>query len=118
MASSWASWGSEWRDSLAASVQAAGEVASSRLREASELAQEKANTLKKTIEDELSSEYQKSTASSEVDATAHLPPPRPPQKAVPPTALERVTQVGVALLSPLDDAGGTSVGPAEPERVR
>ena len=55
---------------------------------------------------ELSFEYDQTTSAQE-NASALLVP----------STVERVKQVGVTLLSPLDDAGGTPSGPSDPERV-
>jgi hypothetical protein len=100
---------SSWLGSrLAATVNAASELA----QQAGDLAAEKAADLKKTIEDELSTEYERTTARESEPALRAPPPPQ----TLEPTVLERMTKVGVALLSPLDD--GTSVGSAEPERVQ
>lgn len=97
-----------WLSNIAASAKSFGEAALSE-------AQDKASKLREKIEEELSSEYQRTTAPSMADAA--VPPPPPPAQQSAPTALERVTQVGAQLFSPLDDAGGTASDPSGPERV-
>ena len=102
---------SSWLSNIAASAKSLGEAALSE-------AQDKASKLRKSIEDELSSEYERTTAAADAqqDNSAVPAPPPPAQKAAP-TAFERVTQVGAQLFSPLEDAGGTTGDPSGPERV-
>ena len=98
---------SAWFNSIAATVQAAGEVAASTLREAGEMFSDEAMHMRKNIEEE----YERTTAQGESGQSVVAPTPLGPRAT--PTALERVTQV----LSPLGDAGGTASGPSESERI-
>lgn len=107
-----------WFSSLADSVKSASdalETAREVAQKAQEVAQEKAQKLRRTIEDELSSEYERTTTTD--TASSVVPPPPPPSAAAPVSALERVKEVGTQLFSPLEDAGGAPSGPSEPERV-
>ena len=73
-----------WLSNIAASAKSFGEAALSE-------AQDKASKLREKIEEELSSEYQRTTAPSMADAA--VPPPPPPAQQSAPTALERVTRL-------------------------
>ena len=110
-------------NSLAETLQSATETAASRLREASDIAQEGAISLKKRIESEISVEYERTAAAAAAesgDASKTAPPP-PPMSQPPASLAEKVAQqvvkTGVQLLSPLDDAGGTPAGPSEAGRI-
>ena len=105
--------GVPYRYSLAPSAAAAPRADQS--RNPQEVAQEKAQKLRRTIEDELSSEYERTTTTD--TASSVVPPPPPPSAAAPVSALERVKEVGTQLFSPLEDAGGAPSGPSEPESV-
>ena len=101
---------SSWLSSL--DLKSALETAASTLETAKDTAREQALKLRKAIEDDLSTEYER-TAQQSGEIENKNPPPPPEQK----TALERVADVGAQLFSPLDDGGGVASGPEGPDRV-
>ena len=87
---------SSWK-SLAATMQSAASTAVQQAREAKEVASSTVVSIKKSIEDDLTSEYEKAQANAGAQST-DAPPPMPTDNT--PTAFERITNVGVALLNP------------------
>ena len=98
---------SAWFNSIAATVQAAGEMATTTIREAGEMFSDEAMHMRQNIEEE----YERSTAQGESGQSAVAPTALGSRTAT--STLERVNQV----LNPLADAGGTDSGPSESERI-
>lgn len=103
---------SSWREAAA--------NAASKIKAASETAAEAVTSIKRSIEDELASEYEKTQASSVPASSSSLvpPPPPPPSASAVPSTAAAIASVGVALLSPLDDTTGRAGGKSDaPDRV-